>query len=85
MFICFVSEVSEEMVTCRCRYLVAERSMIGDVQISSARCGGTADALKGMFKYECSNISAPPYALLRYFCGYTATTVVAGADNIHES
>ena len=63
-----MSEVSEEMVTCRCRYLAAERPMIGDVQISSARCGGTADALKGMFKYECSNISAPPYAFWVLIC-----------------
>ena len=58
-----------------------ERPMIGDVQISSARCGGTADALKGMFKYECSNISAPPYALLRYFCGYTHTTHIPFFSN----
>ena len=48
--------------------------MSGDVQISSARCGGTANALKGMFKYECSNISVPPYALLRYLCGPRHTT-----------
>ena len=64
-------EVSEEMVTCRCRYLADERRLF-KYHICAVR--GYHTALGGVFKHECSNINAPPYALLRYFCGPSPTT-----------